>query len=1059
MKNKIKIGALFNGNRERIMDLKKFRYFIILLIYPVITSSQESYVPKPRAITPPTATQFDQYNPTSAENNNGLLDISIPLYIINQDGVSIPISLNYNSQGIKVAEEASWVGLGWQMSFPTIYQNVNDLNDLSKDENYARYLPPHPGNVSPFIKELHFNPIRSANNSIFGSTELKTGMQVDERLHYYVATNEEIPIDGTIYNTEAYTYSPYSSKPANIFKTSGDIIDSEPDNFTIDLFGKKLYMIIDFETGEFQVLNEKLYKVEYIENESAFIITTPNEVKYEFRLHSLIFYQSQSDSFDFKTKDKIFQGENYQWFLTKIVTSLGSEIDFGYIDIKKNCSNLNDDAETYNRVSEKDYNFQLSGIVKAGGGEKDDANLRVGGPIEPVSRTVKGLYSNSYNKYYIVDRISFEEGYIEFDLSSREDVISPCYSEKLDAVKVFDSEGNKKYDYSFHYDYFRSMYNGSQWREVLIDQDILRLKLDKITFNGQFYRSFKYNSIVLPSKSSYAIDYWGFYNGKHNNDSYVPNPVRFTNANINDIPISIRNYNNGNNHSSNETFAKACILEQIEFPMGGREEFVYELNSYDSNVNNKVPNYNDASELVRGVGVRVKEIKSYSDASTSTAIHKKIVYEGGVLPNRLKYFKNFTAFYSNMYGDGYTPVIERKQYSGTLMSSSNLFDSPTYFNNDMVSYATISEINVSTMGENKNFKKVKKFSNPIFKYFSNVTDIMTRHYDVFSPGLINREEYRNGTLLKEEFYTEDGDLVKSNEYSYGFEKSKIYYGVKTGQISYWRWFPVGSGLQPLYVPRYSMTYYPIYYDVNTIINVIEQNYFDNGSKIQKNILKYRYDDNRRLKSMNHTIHSQMRYRTYEYPSVQNSSAFLKTTPILEYGNFNGGNKSVNYKYKKRIGYGRNQYVLEYEKHCLSGDCVYINYVGYDVKGNPTEISRTNGTPTVYLWGYNYTKMIAKIENATYIEVMSALGKQGYENLNYLQNYNESQIQSEIQKVRNGMPNSTVTTYTYIPLVGVSSITDPRGVKSYYTYDVFNRLEFIKDEKGNLLHQYKYHFKK
>lgn len=52
----------------------------------------------------------------------------------------------------------------------------------------------------------------------------------------------------------------------------------------------------------------------------------------------------------------------------------------------------------------------------------------------------------------------------------------------------------------------------------------------------------------------------------------------------------------------------------------------------------------------------------------------------------------------------------------------------------------------------------------------------------------------------------------------------------------------------------------------------------------------------------------------------------------------------------------------------------------------------------------------------------------------------------------------VTTYTYDPLIGVTSITDPKGYTTYYEYDDFNRLKRVKDADEKILSQSEYHYK-
>ena len=129
------------------------------------------------------------------------------------------------------------------------------------------------------------------------------------------------------------------------------------------------------------------------------------------------------------------------------------------------------------------------------------------------------------------------------------------------------------------------------------------------------------------------------------------------------------------------------------------------------------------------------------------------------------------------------------------------------------------------------------------------------------------------------------------------------------------------------------------------------------------------------------------------------------------------------------------------------------YDFYDAQGNVTQYTTESGATVSIIWGYSKTVPIAKIENATLAQLATALGT----STTTLQTYNESNLLT-INGLRNSLPNAMVTTYTHLPLIGVRTITDPKGDVSTYTYDSVGRLLNIKDKNGNVLSEYKYHYK-
>lgn len=131
-----------------------------------------------------------------------------------------------------------------------------------------------------------------------------------------------------------------------------------------------------------------------------------------------------------------------------------------------------------------------------------------------------------------------------------------------------------------------------------------------------------------------------------------------------------------------------------------------------------------------------------------------------------------------------------------------------------------------------------------------------------------------------------------------------------------------------------------------------------------------------------------------------------------------------------------------------------SFKSYYPNGNIKESSKKDGTSTVYIWGYNQTKPIAQIENATSSQVDPYITT--IQNLS--DGTNEQLLITELNKLRTNLPNAMITTYTYKPLIGISTITDPKGYATSYEYDELNRLKLVKDADGNIVSENIYKYK-
>lgn len=94
----------------------------------------------------PTAAELGKYGLVPRVLSSGVPSIDIPLYNYSASHLKIPISISYHSSGVKVDQQASWVGTGWSLNAGGVVTRV--VKGLS-DDDYKRPYPIDFSNYDP----------------------------------------------------------------------------------------------------------------------------------------------------------------------------------------------------------------------------------------------------------------------------------------------------------------------------------------------------------------------------------------------------------------------------------------------------------------------------------------------------------------------------------------------------------------------------------------------------------------------------------------------------------------------------------------------------------------------------------------------------------------------------------------------------------------------------------------------------------------------------------------------------------------------------------------------
>ena len=640
-----------------ILCFSKYLFFFLAIPYCSLAQLNPNTLLPNVMPSNPQAFQFMKYGEIPVQQYTGTPNITVPIYTIETKALSIPITLNYHANGIKVNEESSWVGLGWNLSTDMeLVQTVQGLDDFGRFQH--RSLP-------------NFNCMISDQASGLSGTGVMSTCGP-----FYLGLNDD-------WN---------DLHPDCFFDTHfmASMWDSEPDYFYFSAIGYSGKFVLDWNTEQFVCLSNKNVKIEsnYLANNgssnepSVFIITVADGHRFVFTLKesTVINYSNTIDPINGVIPANIdTRGEKSSrvYKLTQIMTTKADVIDFEYENSQNLINGGNVDAVSKNFP----YINLVDRTEKASGAVTNIIDQQPNSLTAAAPATYTPTYLTSYTAtqqtYSYLKKISYNGMNIEFLTSSRLDLKE---AKKLDRINV--SERGTSKVFLFNYDYFTGNTNGNNWDSFLTygsvnpytcdkTSDEINKRLKLVSFNelGENPYIFDYNGQSLPKKTSYAIDYWGFYNGNDVNISFFPNIYKF---NIERDNPFYYNYQTNDNTPIID-FCKAATLEKITYPTGGSDVFEYELNSF---TNYKVPSPS------QGTPVNIN-LSTHTPANSYPLTQKGVLIEGGnTIFNVSGLLSTHGCYpqYPNAYSDCYFKVVHfKKELMDYIKADTNLSAHLAYY--------------------------------------------------------------------------------------------------------------------------------------------------------------------------------------------------------------------------------------------------------------------------------------------------------------------------------------------------------------------------------------------
>ena len=635
---------------------------------------------------------------------------------------------------------------------------------------------------------------------------------------------------------------------------------------------------------------------------------------------------------------------------------------------------------------------------------------------------------------------------------------------KLDRIIIKNNQNTIIKSIDFEYTFTTSHYNypegnpidyyGIQGPDYTNELDY-RMFLTGIRFSDSwdqkvFRYSFEYKNLsMLPSRLSFAQDYWGFFNGAPNTE-FVPSGytayTQFSGI--------------GGNRNPNAAYSQNGLLERIYYPTGGYSLIEYEQNSSGTNVIG---------------GCRVKKVFSYTDASAAPVVKRYFYNNYNTLSSSFGYFRMpYNFFYESDTYSYCTQNTPKTCHWGTLVSNSLV---GTIYNNiSSITYPVV------TISNGENFEAGGETH---YFYLENDVEgetVSISGNEVF-PVEYSNDGWYSGRKSRETYLKKDisGQLIPVRDifYYHNFDESRnalTYTGLAISKRQspnppVIMWDPLNDfDLIKYFI--YSRWEHP---DSTSIID------FDDNGNIIARTTSYTYSNplhNQVTVETSKNSDGRTEVKKYYYPQDYNSG--IQNFPALI--NKNILNQPIDQRiyYNNRLThleqfkYNDNGLLTDYYNADISAsDIPFVSsspYTAthratftYDAKSNYVNIKEDNKNDISYIWAYQDAYPVVMIEGLAYNAISSSI-KSIISGRSYTTNSDYSSVKTDVDLIKAQLsaylnnPAYRIRIFTYKPQVGMTSETDPNGLTTYYEYDNFGRLKNVKDNDGNILKNYDYYYK-